>query len=473
MFTTISNALPTTQLGNVARVDAVYGNDTTAYIGGLPFSTIQGAINAIIGSGTGPAPQYSNTTIWVLPGTYNVGPTATSQITDSSGNITYAAVDLPATTALRGLNIQTCKIQCTGPSSNTTLLRMGENCRVEDLTLTLGSNYSGSNNLVGIYYGGSTTVTSKLRTCVLNVSNSSMPYAATNNVYGIQFDGTGSLGPSTFSFNCVKGSTINVYTNGWGNKRGLIVTNTNIATTRDTNVYVARPSSNAGFTGSYVGVETIDLAQTGSIQLRSTTIGAQGPTGLQTYVASDILQTSPTAMTNPTYLASAGIQLGPGVDLVNKTAGGKGFSTYIYPTTLFYGVIGTLGGGFSGNTYGWLWPGTVLNGTDYPDQTFNSLSYPAYYRAQQPLIVCGLNVTVATASTTSNLSVYVYKNAIVTAGGVYSSSAGSMSVTLTPGVLNLSTYTSTLNFAAGDRLSVYVSTGNASWVDVSIQVDCF
>ena len=178
-------------------------------------------------------------------------------------------------------------------------------------------------------------------------------------------------------------------------------------------------------------------------------------------------------MTNPTYLASAGIQLGPGVDLVNKTAGGKGFSTYIYPTTLFYGVIGTLGGGFSGNTYGWLWPGTVLNGTDYPDQTFNSLSYPAYYRAQQPLIVCGLNVTVATASTTSNLSVYVYKNAIVTAGGVYSSSAGSMSVTLTPGVLNLSTYTSTLNFAAGDRLSVYVSTGNASWVDVSIQVDCF
>jgi hypothetical protein len=266
MYTTISNALPTMQMGKVARVDSVYGNDTTAYVGGLPYSTIQGAINGIIGSGTGPAPYYSNSTIWVLPGTYDVSPTGTNRIIDTCGNTTYACIDLPWTTALRGLNIQTCTLVCSNTTSNTTLLRMGERCRVEDLTLTLGSNYTGSNNLVGIYFNGGTTVTSKLRTCVVNVCNASMTYTASNNVFGIQFDGTGTLGANTFSFNCVKGSTINVYANGAGIKRGMIVTNTNIATLRDTNVYVAAPSLNV-FTGTYVGIETQDIAQTGSIQL--------------------------------------------------------------------------------------------------------------------------------------------------------------------------------------------------------------
>ena len=472
MYTTISNALPTMQMGKVARVDSVYGNDTTAYVGGLPYSTIQGAINGIIGSGTGPAPYYSNSTIWVLPGTYDVSPTGTSKITDMCGNITYACIDLPWSTALRGLNIQTCTLVCSNPTSNTTLLRMGERCRVEDLTLTLGSNYTGSNNLVGIYFNGGTTVTSKLRTCVVNVCNASMTYTASNNVFGIQFDGTGTLGANTFSFNCVKGSTINVYANGAGIKRGMIVTNTNIATLRDTNIYVATPSLNV-FTGTYVGIETQDIAQTGSIQLRSTTVGAVGPTGVQQYVASDILQTSPTAIANPTYLASAGIQVGPGTDLVNKTAGGKGFSTYVYPTTLFYGILGTLGSG-AGRTSGWLWPGTIINQSGYPDQGSNTSLYPAYYRAQQPFILAGLTAT-CSANGLSNITITAYKNATVTSGTYTPSNfAGSMSVTLSnAGSNTVSRYTTSLNFAAGDRLSVYVSTASSDWHDVSVQLDCF
>jgi hypothetical protein len=482
MMTNLYNALPTTQLGNVARVDSVYGNDSTAYIGGLPYLTVQAAISGVVGTGTTASPQYPNTTIWVLPGTYTVSPTATNQITDSSGNVTYAAIAMPTNTALRGLNIQTCTIQCAAPTGPTgaTLLQMNTAVRVEDLTLTLGSSsYAGSNNLVGIYYGGSTSTTAKLRTCVLNVCNASMSYTSSNNVYGIQFDGTGSLGASTFSYNCVKGSTINVYTNGSGNKRGMIVTNTNIVTLRDTNIYIAgypSATSNNAFTGSYVGVETNDPAQSGSIQLRTTTVGVVGPTGSQTYTASDILQTSPTAIVNPTYLASAGIQLGPGVDLVTKTAGGKGFSAYNYPTTLFYGLIGTMGSGSGANTThlsGWLWPGTVVNTNQYPDQTSNASSYPAYYRAQQGFIACGLNVAVATSGTGASLTVTVYKNAIVTTGGVPSSSAGSLSVTLAIGSVGASIYTTSLNLAAGDRLSVYVTTTGSGWTDVSVQVDCF
>jgi hypothetical protein len=36
-----------------------------------------------------------------------------------------------------------------------------------------------------------------------------------------------------------------------------------------------------------------------------------------------------------------------------------------------------------------------------------------------------------------------------------------------------STYTTSLNIAAGDRLSVYVTTTGSGWTDVSVQVDCF
>ena len=70
--------------------------------------------------------------------------------------------------------------------------------------------------------------------------------------------------------------------------------------------------------------------------MRATTIGTVTPITGQLYTASDILQTNPAIITNPTYLSSAGIQLGPGTDLINKTAGGKGFSTYTYLTNLYY-----------------------------------------------------------------------------------------------------------------------------------------
>ena len=126
--------------------------------------------------------------------------------------------------------------------------------------------------------------------------------------------------------------------------------------TRDTNIYVAAPTNTAS-TGSYVGVETNDTTNLGSIQLRTTTVGVVRPTTGQTYSASDILQTTPATMTDPTYLASPGIQVGPGVDLVTKSAGNKGFSVYTYPTTVYYGLRGDISAGSSG---GYLWPGTTV-----------------------------------------------------------------------------------------------------------------
>jgi hypothetical protein len=479
MMTQSNFALPTTQLGNVARVDQVYGNDSTAYIGGLPFLTIGAAINAVIGSGSSTSPQYQNTTIWVLPGTYNLpntgGNAAITPVgpTGVSGTI-YPLLKLPARTALRGISLQTCVIQCTGPTGTTALLQMGENCRVEDLNLTLGSStHAGSNNLVGIYFGGSTTVTSKLRTSTVNISNAAMSSASSNNVYGIQFDGSGSLGVSTFSFNCIKGSTISVYGNGLGNKRGFIVTNTNVVTTRDANVYVAAPPTNTGFTGSYVGVEANDPSGSGSIQLRSTTVGTVQPTGSQTYVASDILQSSPSTIVDPTYLASAGIQVGPGVDLVTKTAGGKGFSTYIYPTILYYGCRGLI----TNTTAGWLWTGTQFfanSNPKYPDAT----TPPARYRAQQPFIVSGLTIFANVppeAGTSAVITVCKNSTGTATATGYPETPNGAtiMTVTLSGTSTTAAFYSGSVTFAAGDYLSVYFQTNSTAIADVGIQVDCF
>ena len=425
-------------LGNVLRVDSIYGNDSTASIGGSPYLTVNAAITA--------AASASGCTIWILPGTY----TLTSGITVPSG------------VSLRGLSTQTCTIQMTSVSADTTLLTMGQNTRVEDLTLNLTS--SGHYTLKGIVFGGTTSVTAKLRTCVLTVDNSSAIDNGTSNVYGVECSGTGGLNSTSFSFNCLKGSTINVKSNGNGDKRGILVSNSNVVTTRDLNVYVAAPPGPTGFTGSYVGVVTNDTGGTGSIQMRSTTVGTVKPTGTQGYINSDILQLTPSIVTNPTYLATPGIQIGPGTDLVTKSAGGKSFSTYVYPTTLFYGCKGVI----TNEKSGWLWPGTVIfsNSTPkYPDITLP----PARYRAQQPFILSGMSVSLNKSVSGNVTTITACKNATTNVPDGITSVA----VTLNDTETSKSYYNTTVDFNAGDFLSLYFTSNSDTIEDVIIQVDLF
>lgn len=432
----------TVQLGNVLRVDAVYGNDSTASVGGSPYLTVAAAVAAAT----------SGTTIWVLPGTYTLA----------------AGLVLPNGICLRGMNVQTTTIQMTGVAANTTLMTMGENCRVEDLTLKLTS--SGHYTLKGIVFGGNSTVTSKLRTCVLTVDNSAASSGGTSEVYGMDCTGTGTLGSASFSFNCIKGSTINVYSNGGGNKRGIVVSGTNVMSLRDTNVYVAQPANTAS-TGSYVGVETND-GLTGAIQLRSTTIGTVTPTAGQSYTASDILQTTPATISTPTYLSSPGIQLGPGVDLVTKTAGGKGFSSYVYPTTLFYGLKGQLKTGNSPSG-AYMWNGTqaATNGV-FPDPSLPA----AFYQAQQPFILGGMLVSLGTAPGTGNTTTFTVRR---TPSGGSIADVTNYTLTFSNAETTKSFYSGSETFGSGDRIHLLVSyTGSPSasannTADITAQLDCF
>ena len=430
---------PSVLFGNVLRVDTVNGNDATASVGGSPYKTVEAAVSAAT----------SGKTIWVLPGTY----TLTSAIT------------LPDGVALRGMNVQTVTIQMTGVSANTTLLTMGENCRVEDVTLKLTS--SGHYTLKGIVFPGTSTVTSKLRTSVVTVDNSGASSGGTSNVYGIDCTGTGTLTSGSFSFNCVKGSTINVYSNGGGDKRGILLSNACQMSLRDTNVYVAQPTSTAS-TGSYVGVETNDGA-TGAIQLRSTTVGTVTPTAGQSYTASDILQTTPSTISDPTYLASPGIQLGPGTDLVTKTAGGKGFSTYVYPTTLYYGLKGDLTSGGSSNAY--MWPGTMATtNNSFPDP---SLTTPAFYRVQQPFILSGMAVFMTTGPGTGNTTTFTVRR---TPNGGSIADVTGYSLVFSNAETSKTFYSGSQTFGTGDRihLQVQYTGGNANTShDITAQLDCF
>ena len=391
----------------------------------------------------------SGQTVWIHPGTYTLS----------------AGITLPNGISIRGLSLQTTILQM-NVTTNTTMITMGENCRVEDLTMNLTCTGTNDNlTLIGMQFGGTTSQTSKLRTAVININNSTMAKTLTSNVYGIVFNGTGALTPSSFSFNSLKGSTINVYSNGLGAKRGVLVSNSNQASTRDLNVYVAAPPDTDS-TGSYVGVETNDpVNNTGSIQMRATTCGIVYPITGQTYTASDILQTTPPTITTPTYLASPGIQVGPGTDLVTKSAGSKGFSSYIYPTTLYYGLKGNITSGPSSG--GYLWPGTqAASAGVFPDPGLPA----AYYRCQQPVLIAGLYcaLNVAPGGATS----VTWTVRVTPVGGAITDTL--FTVTLTGAQVTGTFYNSSYRCNTGDQINVFVSyTGATAAHDMTVQVDLF
>jgi len=529
-------SVPTTlspKLGNVAVVDTVNGNDGTGAVNGLPFKTVEAGVAAITTFG-------SPATVWIMPGTYTLA-SATTGLT------------MPTGCALRGMSTQTTRIvmNASNPGGTVTMLTMGENSRVEDLTLTLNSS-NATTNLIGISLPGTTSVTSKLRTSVLTVDNSGVAVGTTTNVYGIYSAGTGTLNDATFSFNFTRGVTINVKSNGIGSKLGLYmpsgVGSANQISTRDTNIYVAAPTD-ATSTGLYVGIYTNN--DNSQVQVRSTSIrgapypavqlklpvvvtsttnitlsgtyvlqgvtltagmrvlaagqtigtnngiyivaagawtragdmaagspalgvytfcnngtythtgwecttninvGAGALTFVQRYAGSDILQNAPQAANG-----TNGIQLGPGTDLVTKTAATHPFTTYVYPTTLIYGLNGTLGAAPR-----YLWPGTLSGSGDTTE---------VFYRVQQKTVVQGMaiNMRVAPGGTDSVTFTVLRSTTGVAGSGVPTL----MTATVTGAALTASNYLVSVDFAQGDYIALQCDRTGAGAADLVVELDLF
>ena len=226
-----------------------------------------------------------------------------------------------------------------------------------------------------------------------------------------------------------------------------------------------------------MGVETADPGSTGSIQLRATTVGCVYPTAGQSYTASDILQTFPDTILNPSYLATSGIQIGPGVDLVTKSAGGKGFSTYTYPTTLYYGLKGLINvwnGGASLGQTGFCWPGTqAVTNNSFPDITIPR----AFYRIQQPTLISGLSASLGSGPSLPN-EVFLTVGYTPISTGTYTTTPFQVGLTgPSSAPTSGSYYNASTRLNTGDLLHLqiqYSGAGNANTAtDLSCQIDLY
>jgi hypothetical protein len=294
-------------MGRTLVVDSVYGSDVSGAANryGYPFATIAGAMSNVS----------SGETIFVRPGTY-------TETVTMSNNI-----------ALRGANTQTVTVTRTNVTSNVTLLTMGSNCRVEDMTFTLTS--ASNVNLTGIDWPSGTPLTSKFRTAVVNVTSSA---TGSNTIVGML--SAGSSATTYSASDAIRSCTVSVDASSSGPVRGLYVTGSNWFSSRDTNYNIRGTGSNI------VGVETTNAGSYASLK-HSTVRGGDG-----TGTRYDINRT-------------AGEILLGSTDLVNNTANGNGFSVTTEGAITHFGTTGN----FSSNTTYYFVPGFVRVG-DLPTSTF-------------------------------------------------------------------------------------------------------
>ena len=291
LYSTLNTFVSSTSYGNVLRVDSVFGDDNIAPTNkfGYPFKTINSAISNVS----------ATQTIHILPGTYN------------------ETIIMPANIAIRGENTQTVTIQSANSTSNTTLITMGINSRLEDVTMNIYS--SNSVDLIGINFPSGTPLTSKVRTTVLNVSSTG---TGTHSTIGVYSGGTSALTYTTS--HAIRATTVNVASQGNGITRSLYVTNSNRFSARDTNFSALGTSS--------IGVETTNISTV--VELKECSVNG----GVY-----DINRSAGTLQLSST-------------DLINASANGNSFSVNTEPSPIFFGVTGNITNGTKN-----LMPGTLLH----------------------------------------------------------------------------------------------------------------
>ena len=336
--------------GNTLTVDAVYGNDTNAALNpnSVPFLTITAALAA----------ASSGNNVIVNAGTYN------------------EAITIPANVCLTGASTQAVIIQKLGVTANTTLVTLNSNARMENITCNLTS--AGNYNLVGVEYVSGASITAKIRTCVINVTSTT--------VNGPSITGALSAGTSVTTFSAtdaIARTTINVISSSTGVSRGVYVSGPNRFTVRETNIYARGTGSNI------IGFETNNASAVAAIR------------------------TSTVSGTLYDVNRNLGTMLIGGTDLVNNTANGNSFTATQAPASFSFGTINGLGT----NRRYYMLTGTVPVGQlvneakTNPYDPLNTLPVPvtqvsliiAVTMAYQPALPVGTAVTL-----------FIYKNSSLT-----------------------------------------------------------
>ena len=211
---------------------------------------------------------------------------------------------------------------------------MNNNTRIEDVTLNLTTSTSGV-NLIGIYFTGSSTISAKLRVCILNIFSTA---SGAGYVYGVYSDGTTTNPTTLLSTNAIQRTTINVNSSTSGMARSLYVNGPCQFAVRDS-VYFA------GYTGATSGTNIIgvEVGNTGAfVSLKTSTVS--GITG-------DIKQPA-LGLTgyNPVLQLTA-------TDLINANSI-NGFGTNIQSNQITYIVTGSINNP-GGSGYYYLTPGNI------------------------------------------------------------------------------------------------------------------
>lgn len=274
--------------GNTLVVDQIYGNDlnATADPFNRPFLTLTAALTKAT----------SGMCVYLMPGAYQ-GP-----------------ITIPTGVAIRGISLQVVSINALSVTSATTLVTMGTQTRLEDVTLNLSS--SANVDLIGVDFPSGTPQTAKMRTMVVNVTSTATGLCA---ITGVRSAGTSSTVIS--SANAIRASTINVFPNGTGVNRGILVSAGNRFAIRDVNVFISGAGANN------VGVETTHADAV--CELKISTIST---------ISTNVDQTQHHDINR-----TLGSIVLTGTDLYHNDANGNSFTTTQEPANLFFGIIGNPG----------------------------------------------------------------------------------------------------------------------------------
>ena len=429
--------------GNILIVDSIFGNDASgSTLTGFPYKTIDGALDDISGGET----------MMIYPGTY-----------------TFTSFTMRPNTSIVGINMDKVKLNYSTHDVSSIMITMGENCNISGVTITC--DISGATpyvNITGILFGGTTSYTSRIFNSIINVNNSIMGKTLTNTIQAINFNSTSIVDKPISRYSSIDQCLINVYSNGNGDKRGILVSNGNHVYIKNSTIFIDAPT-NTDSSGSYVGIEVHDTNQadpSGSIQIKGCTISCILPLTGQLFTASDILQQTPATTLSPSFIHEAGIQIASATDLVTKTAGGKGFSINSYNFIVSYCVKDALN---AGPIAGYLWPGVMSAGAKYPDVTIPS----ANYRIQQTCLFCGMDASVTLAPVTGATNIQLRCTPIST-GSIVDITGGILSFSTTD--LFKSLYNLSYTLYIGDMLHVYVTYSggnNNKTTDLSIQLDLY
>jgi hypothetical protein len=362
-------------IGNTLQVDAVYGNDITAAINpySSPFLTISAALsNAQPG-------QF----VFINPGTYN------------------ETITIPDNVSINGAGTQCVIIQKLNVTQNTTVVTVGTNSRLENVTVNLSS--SGNYDLTGVDFPSGSSITTKIRNSVWNVTSTA---TGSPTIIGAKSSGTSSTNYS--AVDAITRTSINVISSGTGISRGILVSGPNRFAVRDIVVYAR------GTGTDIIGVETTNASAYAEIKT-STISGA----------SYDINRTAGNILLGFT-------------DLKNSKTNGNSFSVVTESSNTIFGMIGNLGA----NTTYYLVPSIVPIGS-LPASTF---SIPF---SQNVILFSGILKFTGTIPSGGSISLNVYKNADV---------SPSYSIVLNPGETTKINTLNSVDFLSTDTYSVRLTT---------------